>query len=84
MLGNGLIHPPTGKCIVTLTDPRIAVIASNMEICLGPLHLNVVCAHCNQTPVGRNAPTDGTWKLECGCTVRTMDNPKPQRLIGVN
>jgi hypothetical protein len=79
-----ILQRPSAKRTVTLTNPKLAVIAANAEEAFQLMHLTVVCVHCGGTPIGRNALTDGTWKLECGCTVRTMDNPKPQRLIGVN
>ena len=72
--GRALTRMPS-KRQVTITDPRVARIAAHSDDVFRLLHLTVVCLHCGETPTMGNHPSDAAWKMECGCTKRTLVNP---------
>lgn len=68
----------THKRQVRNIPPQLAKFAAFADDAFRQLELTVICPRCKQTPECRNAVTDAHWKMECGCTVRTMRNPNVQ------
>jgi hypothetical protein len=66
---------PATKREVVITDPRLAMFASQADVAFRHLELTVVCLHCGGTPQMANHQTDDHWKMECACTVRVLKNP---------
>lgn len=66
-----------GRRQVRVSDPRVGRVVSNVDELFQTLHLTVVCLHCGETPRMGNHQNDPQWKLDCGCTERTVANPSP-------
>jgi hypothetical protein len=79
MLVNVLGQPVTStKREIRIRSPKVAKFAAFADDVFRQLNLTVVCTTCGVTPQMNNAQTDSQWRMECGCTVRILDNPEVQ------